>query len=293
MIHDFDDEIRSVTTQGDFKHFLHLYTKEVDKYQLQREFLLSIKPDKLIVTSSESDAINGNLGSIDANLVILEPMEFVQIEDKIAGDDRTALVVDAGSFPDQSEDACIRRERNIVKMGNSYLGENMLGCLCMYDISGLSKELLTRLVDFHTQYKLTTNDITFVSGDRMDSSAISRDSIKKIVKDNLEAIILALLHREPMCGADIISIIHREFNILLSPGTIYPLLHSLDEEGLVTWVKDGKEKRYLPIKDAYSKVRDRINENIRAKKWFTKYIQRELGLREDSHHFESQLRCGG
>ncbi len=290
-IHRINEDIPSGRAPRTFKHFLHLYTKEVDIYAIQREFLFSLDTDAVVVLSSEKDIVEDELGSIISNLVTLEPEEFNLIEESMLHTPRLAVIVDVGSFSDQSEDSCIRRERGIVEMGKSYLNENLLGCLCMYDMEKLSKELLHKLISFHNLYKLTTNNITFVSGDKMDSSVISNETIQKIVKDNLEAIILTLLHREVMCGTDIISTIHKNFNILLSPGTIYPLLHSLDEEGLVTWIRDGKEKRYMPIKGSYSEVRSRLLENIKAQKWFARFLQKELDTREDLGIFETQLRC--
>lgn len=42
-----------------------------------------------------------------------------------------------------------------------------------------------------------------------------------------------MLNGEPMYGYKIISAIHREFGVLLSPGSLYPLLHYLEDNKLI------------------------------------------------------------
>jgi len=93
------------------------------------------------------------------------------------------------------------------------------------------------------------------------------------VKDNLETIILALLQKKPMCGTDIIETVHLEFNVLLSPGTVYPLLHSLKDRRLVTFKKHGKAKTYALDKPAGPKVAKLLNEQIQARNLLNHYLQ--------------------
>jgi DNA-binding PadR family transcriptional regulator len=62
--------------------------------------------------------------------------------------------------------------------------------------------------------------------------------INKIMEKNLKAfldiVILAILSEESAHGYKIIATIHDEFGILLSPGSLYPLLHCLEEEKFVS-----------------------------------------------------------
>ena len=53
------------------------------------------------------------------------------------------------------------------------------------------------------------------------------------VKAFLDLLILAILNGKPMYGYKIIAAVHKEFGVLLSPGSLYPLLHTLEEKGLV------------------------------------------------------------
>ncbi|MFH1623776.1 MAG: helix-turn-helix transcriptional regulator [Pseudomonadota bacterium] len=145
--------------------------------------------------------------------------------------------------------------------------------------------MLKHLTSFHSVYQLTSRDLTLISGDSIKEPAISLNSLQKIVKYNLEAIILALLNRGAICGSDLIEIIHTEFKVLLSPGTIYPLLHSLYEKGLVTWIKDGKEKKYVYTEDSESKIKRLIKEYIGVQKSLNSYLNKEMNLEEEVNQY--------
>jgi DNA-binding PadR family transcriptional regulator len=53
------------------------------------------------------------------------------------------------------------------------------------------------------------------------------------VKAFLDLLILGILNGKPMYGYKIIAAIHKEFGVLLSPGSLYPLLHTLEEKRIV------------------------------------------------------------
>lgn len=53
------------------------------------------------------------------------------------------------------------------------------------------------------------------------------------VKTFLDIMVLAMLNGEPIYGYKIIAAIHKEFGVLLSPGSLYPLLHFLEGNKLI------------------------------------------------------------
>lgn len=71
---------------------------------------------------------------------------------------------------------------------------------------------------------------------------LEEDPIKNIVKAFLDVIVLAMLNGRPEHGYKIIADLHRAFGVLLSPGTLYPLLYRLEEEKLVE-VEEMKRKK--------------------------------------------------
>lgn len=258
-------------------HRLHLYTSKVDKYTIQKAFLASMKDhDRAVIVSyDDPEALRREFNL--ANLKILRWEEIGSLELKINEASRTRLIIDAGSFVGQSESEIEKRESLLNEIVKKY----SLQCLCTYKVNELSRSTLKQLTAFHNQLQLTTSDITLISGDFIDRSLLSNDSIEKMVKDNLEALILALLQGKAMCGSDIIGQIHTEFNVLLSPGSVYPLLHSLQRRGLLTYLREGKEKRYKPTEDSEIEIRHLVYEHIQARKMLNNYLQKELEVEHD------------
>ncbi len=66
----------------------------------------------------------------------------------------------------------------------------------------------------------------------------------KYVKTTLDLVVLAILNGQPMYGYKIMADIHKEFGVLLSPGSLYPLLHLLEEKKLVESHVEGGKKVY-------------------------------------------------
>jgi len=53
--------------------------------------------------------------------------------------------------------------------------------------------------------------------------------LDKTVKTNRDILALAILAERSMCGYDLIKELLERYNVLMSPGAIYPLLYSLEE----------------------------------------------------------------
>ena len=66
----------------------------------------------------------------------------------------------------------------------------------------------------------------------------------KLVKSFLDVIVLTMLLEGPKHGYKLIADIHTLFGVLLSPGSLYPFLYSLEKERLVEAQQDGKRKMY-------------------------------------------------
>lgn len=65
------------------------------------------------------------------------------------------------------------------------------------------------------------------------------------MKSFLDIIVLSMLRDNPSHGYGIIADIHKRFDVLLSPGTLYPLLYSLEKKGMIAIELDGRRKNYL------------------------------------------------
>ncbi|MEM3387596.1 MAG: PadR family transcriptional regulator [Nitrososphaerales archaeon] len=77
---------------------------------------------------------------------------------------------------------------------------------------------------------------------------VSREIRYKCVRSFLDFIILGLIRKKPISGYDVITYIYDRFQILLSPGTVYPTLNTLEEQGLVSSFADSRKKLYTLTK---------------------------------------------
>jgi DNA-binding PadR family transcriptional regulator len=57
--------------------------------------------------------------------------------------------------------------------------------------------------------------------------------IDKIIKSNREVFIMSSLVEKQMCGYDLIKEIFSKCDVFLSQGTVYPVLYTLEGEGLL------------------------------------------------------------
>jgi DNA-binding PadR family transcriptional regulator len=76
------------------------------------------------------------------------------------------------------------------------------------------------------------------------STKIVENLRRRTIKTFMDILILAELQDKSLSGYDIISIIHKRFNILVSSGTVYSLLYSLERKGLVAADVDQRKRVY-------------------------------------------------
>jgi PadR family transcriptional regulator PadR len=82
---------------------------------------------------------------------------------------------------------------------------------------------------------------------------IEKDWRERVVKSNLDLIILRLLRSKPRWGYEVNIAIRDKFRVYLSAGTLYPLLHSMEEEGYIQgeWESEkGRGRRIYKITDS-------------------------------------------
>jgi len=76
------------------------------------------------------------------------------------------------------------------------------------------------------------------------TSKILENLRRRTIKTFMDILILIELQEKPLSGYDIISLIHKRFNVLVSSGTVYSLLYSLERKGLVTADMDQRKRVY-------------------------------------------------
>lgn len=89
---------------------------------------------------------------------------------------------------------------------------------------------------------------------------------RRLIKSFLDVVILSELRNGPMSGYDVIAFIHNKYRLLVSSGTVYSLLYSLERDGLVEgrW---NQRKRVYTLTDKGEKTIGailRANEKIKG-----------------------------
>ena len=90
----------------------------------------------------------------------------------------------------------------------------------------------------------------------LETSIVLKKMNRRIIKNFLDVLILAELRNGSLSGYDVIAYIHNKFRLLVSSGTVYSLLYSLERDGLIAG-------SWNQIKRVY-KLTDKGDETIKA-----------------------------
>jgi DNA-binding PadR family transcriptional regulator len=78
----------------------------------------------------------------------------------------------------------------------------------------------------------------------MQSSKILKNLRKRTIKNFMDIFILGQLKENPLSGYDIIGLVHKRFDVLMSSGTIYALLYSMERDGLIKGIHEQRKRVY-------------------------------------------------
>ncbi|MBU2639302.1 MAG: PadR family transcriptional regulator [Nanoarchaeota archaeon] len=251
-----DGELNSIFSGiEDSQHILHLYSPSVNKYLIHASFFSDGKV--AYITEEDPNLIVKKFNLLKADLSIISPHEV----DKIKDCDR--IIIDTDS---------INPELNMEKIRKSFNGQSVL---CTYNISKLDPKKIKSLAKEYDKLILTSDNTTLLSSDSINTKRlINNDLIDEFVKKELKMIALALINKETMCGRDIKLEIYKNFNILISSGTLYPLLHELEKNKLIECHNEIKTKIYRP---ANKKIINKIlNEHIQVKNFLSNFLQSSM-----------------
>ncbi|MEM2994789.1 MAG: PadR family transcriptional regulator [Candidatus Bathyarchaeia archaeon] len=115
--------------------------------------------------------------------------------------------------------------------------------------------------------------LTIILGGERLEGKILKKMHERIIKNFMDIIILAELRNGPLSGYDVISFIHNKFHLLVSSGTVYSLLYSLERNGLIegTW---NERKRVYQLTDKGRKTIETIlSANDKIKNFITNLLK--------------------
>jgi len=111
-----------------------------------------------------------------------------------------------------------------------------------------------------------------VGGERLEGKVL-RKFHERIIKNFTDIIILAELRKGPMSGYDVISFIHNKFNLLVSSGTVYSLLYSLERNGLIEGSWDERKRVYRLTEKGAKTIETILNANDKIKNFITNLLK--------------------
>jgi DNA-binding PadR family transcriptional regulator len=89
---------------------------------------------------------------------------------------------------------------------------------------------------------------------------------RRVIKNFLDVLVLTEMKDKPLSGYDVIGLIHKKYNVLLSSGTIYSQLYSLEREGIIIGVEDRRKRVYELTEKGEQTIEDimRVNGKIQS-----------------------------
>ena len=78
----------------------------------------------------------------------------------------------------------------------------------------------------------------------METSTMIRNIHRRIIKNFLDVLVLAELRKGAMTGYDVIVLIHDKFHFLVSSGTVYSTMYSLERSGLISSASNYRRRVY-------------------------------------------------
>jgi len=79
----------------------------------------------------------------------------------------------------------------------------------------------------------------------MATSKLTEKLRKRVIQNFMDILILTEMKKGSLSGYDVIGIIHRRFGVLMSSGTVYSLLYSLERDGMIKGVWNQRKRLYV------------------------------------------------
>ena len=115
--------------------------------------------------------------------------------------------------------------------------------------------------------------LTITVNNERSEARILKKMHEKVIKSFMDAIIMAELQNGPISGYDVISFIHNKFGFLVSSGTVYSLLYSLERNSLVEGVWVERKRVYKLTEKGAKTIETIINSQDKIKSFLTTILK--------------------
>jgi len=105
-------------------------------------------------------------------------------------------------------------------------------------------------------------------------SEVLKKMHRRMVKSFMDILILAELRNSPMSGYDVIAYIHNKFGILVSSGTVYSLLYSMERDNLIRGIWAKRKRVYELTEKGERNIEAILNANDKIKTLMTNLLTR-------------------
>lgn len=274
---------------------LFLYGQNIKKEPAFFSFIKSgVDNNEFCLYAFDSESNTPNLESND-NLKLLPinsvPIKifFNKLDNILCSQKPVRILIDFGGMANKNnmEDIIFCEEliRDKIKESSQKwsrirykkgLKSNSITALTAFDIGSLENETIKKLIGLHKKIVFSTeNESIVLLPNFSTASSIGNDSLdsvpfeamEKIVKASLEMIILSHVSERPKCGFDIIKAISQQYHVFLSQGTVYPMLYSLENMGILKAQNSSKTKVYAITADGRKIVENRLADFLKAQEY--------------------------
>lgn len=110
------------------------------------------------------------------------------------------------------------------------------------------------------------------------STQVLGEMYERIVKNFMDILVMAELRSNSLSGYDVISLIHKKFNLLVSSGTVYALLYSLERDGLVEGKLIDRKRIYVLTEKGERNINAILNANAQIQSIIVNLFARKNSL---------------
>ncbi len=111
-----------------------------------------------------------------------------------------------------------------------------------------------------------------VKGEKSEARIIKKMH-ERVIKSFMDTIIMAELQKGSISGYDVISYIHNRFGFLVSSGTVYSLLYSLERNGLVEGLWIERKRVYKLTEKGTQTIAIILNSHDKIKSFMTTILK--------------------
>jgi DNA-binding PadR family transcriptional regulator len=115
--------------------------------------------------------------------------------------------------------------------------------------------------------------LTIILGSEKLEGRILKKMHERIIKNFMDIIIMAELRTGPLSGYDVISYIHNKFHLLVSSGTVYSLLYSLERNDLVEGTWNERKRTYKLTEKGEKTIETILNANDKIKNFMANILK--------------------